>query len=149
MYKDPNSNSRQYFKHFLQFLNGLADQNQMNPATMPPNLAALFSVGVLGFQLIFLVIISFSHWKVFEKAGEPGWKALIPIYNYFVLCKISGISFWKILIPIVNLYYILVQPFKLARKFGFGFGIGLGILVLPFIFLPILALNDAEYHSED
>jgi ABC-type sulfate transport system permease subunit len=88
-------------------------------------------------------------WKVFEKAGEPGWAAIVPIYNLVVLLKIAGRPLWWIIlfiIPFVNFIIGIVVAFDVAKRFGKGAGFALGLVFLPFIFYPVLAWGDASYH---
>ncbi|HBL26159.1 MAG TPA: signal peptidase I [Acidobacteria bacterium] len=93
--------------------------------------------------LAFIGLVIVSLWKVFEKAGQPGWASIVPIYNVIVLLKIAGRPIWWIIIfPIAG----LIVPFDIARKFGKGGGFGLGLLLLGFIFYPLLAFGDATYN---
>ena len=97
-------------------------------------------------------------WKVFEKAGEKGWKAIIPVYNAVVLCKIMDINPWILLlalgavIPILGIVFaivLLVYMFKgyknLSESFGKEPSFAWGLLFLNIIFLSILAFGDCEY----
>ncbi len=105
---------------------------------------------VLGL-LIYLAIIAVSiaaMWVMFTKAGEPGWAAIIPIYNVIVMLKIVGKPVWWIvllLIPIVSFVIWIILALALARVFGKGGGFGVGLIFLPFIFIPILAFGAAQY----
>ncbi|MBR9975073.1 MAG: signal peptidase I [Bacteroidetes bacterium] len=98
-----------------------------------------------------LVILAFyvvCLWKVFEKAGQPGWAAIVPIYNIVILLQIVGRPTWWVilmLIPCVNIIIALLVYLDLARVFGKGAGFGVGLFLLGIIFLPILAFGDAEY----
>lgn len=99
--------------------------------------------------LLIAVIVIASMWKIFTKAGEPGWAAIIPIYNLIVLLKIVGRPLWWIilyLIPFVNLIVAILVCIDLARKFGKGAGFGLGLALLGIIFFPLLAFSDAQYN---
>lgn len=99
--------------------------------------------------LLIAVIVVASMWKIFTKAGEPGWAALIPIYNTIVLLKICGRPLWWIilfLIPFVNFIVLILVCIDLARKFGKGTGFGLGLAILGIIFFPLLAFGDAQYN---
>jgi hypothetical protein len=89
-------------------------------------------------------------WKVFVKAGKPGWAAIIPIYNAIVLLQIVGRPGWWFLlylIPIVNIVISIMVMIELAKVFGKGTGFGIGLLLLSFIFIPILGFGDAEYQG--
>lgn len=104
--------------------------------------------GVLFLELIFLVLAIVGVWRIFTKAGEAGWKAIIPIYNYYVMCKIVGRPGWwciLFLIPLVNIVALAVISNDLSKAFGHGVGYALGLFFLPFIFLPILGLGSSQY----
>lgn len=111
-------------------------------------IAAIFGMGFALFMLLFALLIVASVWKVFSKAGEPGWAVIVPIYNIIVLLKITGKPVWWIVlmfIPLVNAIVGILLALALAEKFGKGAGFGLGLAFLPFIFYPILAFGDARY----
>lgn len=105
--------------------------------------------GVLGLVwLVFVVVILVSFWKVFTKAGQPGWACIIPIYNAIVLLKIAGKPVWwflLLLIPGVNLVVGILACMAIAKNFGKGAGFGLGLFFLGIIFFPILGFGDAQY----
>jgi len=99
--------------------------------------------------LLVAVIVVASMWKIFTKAGEPGWASIIPIYSAIVLLKIVGRPAWwflLFLIPFVNIIVLILVCIDLARKFGKGTGFGLGLAILGIIFFPILAFGDAQYN---
>jgi hypothetical protein len=101
---------------------------------------------ILDVTLIVLVIAAF--WKVFTKAGRPGWGAIIPIYNTYLLLKISGRSPWRILgfcVPFLNLYGLVVMWLNVAKVSGRGTGFALGLIFLSPIFVPILAFGASRY----
>lgn len=87
-------------------------------------------------------------WKVFEKAGKPGWGAIIPIYNIVLLLEIVGKPIWwllLLLIPCVNFVVVLIVFMDLAKCFGKSAIFGIGLWLLGFIFFPILGFGDAKY----
>ena len=106
--------------------------------------------GVL-FSMIFLAAMVFliaSFWKVFTKAGQPGWASIIPIYNAIVWLRIAGRPGWwfiLLLIPIVGFVIAIVVSIDFAKKFGKGAGFAMGLVFLGFIFYPILAWGSAKY----
>ncbi len=107
-------------------------------------------MGMIGglISLAVLVLMVMSLWKVFTKAGQPGWAAIVPIYNIVVLLKIVGKPLWWIigfLIPIVNFIVGILIAVALAKAFGKGVGFAIGLLLLGFVFIPILAFSDAKY----
>lgn len=102
------------------------------------------------FGLILGIVALAGMWKAFEKAGQPGWAAIIPIYNLYVLTKVAGRPGWWVLlllIPIVGLIVIILLSIDVAGKFGRGAGFGLGLAFLSFIFWPILGFGDATYQG--
>lgn len=114
---------------------------QMNGATM----------GLIVLDVALIILMIAAMWAVFQKAGEPGWAALIPIYNIMVLLKISGKPMWWVilmLIPFVNIIVLIIAIVGLARNFGKGAGFALGLVFLAPIFYPILAWGDARYQPQ-
>ena len=102
--------------------------------------------GLIG--LLVAVIMVVSMWKIFTKAGEPGWASIIPFYNAYVMCKIAGKPGWwflLLLIPLVNIVIAILIVAGVARGFGKGIGYMLGMIFLPFIFYPLLAFSDDTY----
>ena len=102
--------------------------------------------------LFLLIIVGFiaSAWVIYTKAGEDGWKCLIPVYNLIIVLKIVNKPVWwvtLILIPLVNIAIMFIINIALAKSFGKGTGFGIGLVLLPFIFVPLLAFGDAEYIS--
>ncbi len=96
---------------------------------------------------VFMVIVG---WKIFEKAGEPGWAAIVPIYNIVVMLRIAGKPEWWILlmlIPFVNIIIGIMVTLAVAERFGQSSGFAVGMIFLPIIFYPILAFGDAEYQG--
>ena len=113
--------------------------------------AAAFGMVFFVVWLAIVALVIAGFWKVFVKAGEPGWAALVPIYNLVVLLKIAGKPLWwllLLLIPFVNFIALILVGMGVAQNFGksSGFGIGLGLLA-P-IFYPILGFSDAVYRPQ-
>jgi hypothetical protein len=97
-----------------------------------------------------VVLVVAGWWKIFEKAREEGWKAIIPIYNFLVLLKIVGRDWWWIilaLIPFVGIVVWIVVSLDLARSFGRGTGFAIGLIFLPFIFVLILGFGSDTYRG--
>ena len=85
-------------------------------------------MGLVGCAVAVVVIISL--WKLFSKAGQPGWAAIIPFYNAFVLFKIglgSGGKMFLMLIPIYNIVVAIQLCIGLAKNFGKGGGFAAGL----------------------
>jgi hypothetical protein len=115
------------------------------------NAAAAGIAGAMGLVWLAIAVVMIAAlWKIFVKAGEPGWAAIIPIYNAIVILKIVGRPMWWIilfLIPFVNLIMFFIIAFDLAKVFGKGAGFALGMIFLGPIFYPILAWSDAKYQG--
>ena len=112
---------------------------------MIPALIGLFFVGL---YLVLLILVIAGMWKVFVKAGQPGWAILIPIYHIYVFLKIAGKPGWWLLlmlIPLVNIIVGIIAAVAFAQRFGKGGGFVVGLIFLPFIFCPILGFGDAQY----
>ena len=113
---------------------------------VPCMLAAGEFLLVIWLALIALMII--SMWVVFTKAGQPGWAAIIPIYNTYVLLLVAGKPGWWLvlmLIPVVSLVIAIMAAIGVAENFGRSAGFGIGLAFLPMIFYPILAFGSATY----
>ena len=102
--------------------------------------------------MLFIAVIAIAiiagFWKMFEKAGKPGWASIIPIYNLIVILEIVGRPIWWIIlyiIPCAGIIVSIVVCIDLAKSFGKGTGYGLGIVFLGFIFIPLLGFGDAKY----
>lgn len=129
---------------------------------------AIFIIFAIWAVLVIVGIISL--WKIFTKAGQPGWAAIIPVYNYYILTKVARvnviyfvillvptlITFTKVELPsvvdqamtiAVIIAYILIV-YNLCKQFGKGVGYTLGMIFLPFIFYPMLAFGDSVYQEE-
>ena len=104
--------------------------------------------GTIVLLLLFALMIA-GYWKLFVKAGLPGWGALIPIYNTILWLRVAGRPVWwflLLLIPIVNLVIYIIVNYDVATKFGKGIAFTLGLILLPYIFYLILGFGSAEYH---
>lgn len=113
----------------------------------------------LVFLLVVVVLTIAGKWKVFEKAGQPGWAAIIPIYDFYILhteiAKRKD-NTWFILyilgavigclFPLALIALFIVNG-EVAKKFGKGGGYGVGLTLLPFIFFPMLGFGSAQYQS--
>ena len=115
---------------------------------MEPNMDTQMSpiVGIIYLAIIIVTVVSL--WKVFTKAGQPGWAAIIPFYNAFIMIKVAGKPGWwfiLLFIPVVNFVISIIVFNGIANNFGKGIGYTIGLLLLPVVFLPILAFSDAQY----
>ena len=102
------------------------------------------------FSLAFTILMIAASWKIYSKAGQPGWACIIPIYNLYIWCQIVGRPWWWILlmlIPLVNFIILIILYIDMAKSFGKGVGFGIGLILLPIIFCPILGFGGATYQG--
>ncbi|MBR5388963.1 signal peptidase I [Candidatus Saccharibacteria bacterium] len=122
---------------------------------------AVYSVVAIAIYILFIV----AWWKIFTKAGEKGWKSLIPIYNVYILCRIIDINFWiyvlaipfglgllaglvpalSIVAALYSLFLVIFIAIKLGDAFGKSTGFKVGLVLLSGIFYLILAFGDSKY----
>ena len=111
---------------------------------MPAVLAILFFL----FYLAVILVTLAGIWAAFAKAGEPGWAAIVPFYNLYVMTKIAGKPAWWILLvilPCVNIIFLFMLYHAIAKNFGKDVGYAIGLFLLPFVFWPMLGFGDARY----
>lgn len=116
----------------------------------PVSTGAAAGIGIVG-TIIYLAIVILmvaSLWKIFVKAGKPGWAAIVPIYNIIIMLEIIGKPLWWIIlmiIPFVNIVIAIICILELAKRFGKSTGFAVGLLLLSIIFMPMLAFGNAQY----
>ena len=126
----------------------LVDQMSLFAQEGAPEGSGLIGVVILVVYLAIVVLVLAGFWKTFEKAGKPGWGAIVPIYNIVLMLQIAGKPIWWLIllfIPIVNFIIIILVSIDIAKNFGKGVGFGLGLAFFSFIFYPILGFGDARY----
>lgn len=113
--------------------------------------------GIMGNVIVFLFVLIgiaivvleiAAAWRVFTKAGQPGWAIFIPIYNAIVLLRIAGRPGWWVIlemIPFVSFVITIIVVLDIARVFGKGSGFAVGMIFLSPIFYPILAFGSSRY----
>jgi hypothetical protein len=119
---------------------------QQTPQMAEPNPVVALFMGLVYLALLVLVIA--GMWKMFEKAGQPGWGAIVPIYNLYLLLKIAGRPGWWLIlmfIPCVGFIIMIVVCLDVAKNFGKDSIYGLGLAFLGFIFFPLLGFGNAVY----
>jgi len=99
--------------------------------------------------LVILVVLIIGLWKVFEKAGQPGWACIVPIYNVYILLKIVGKPGWWLVlyfIPFVNFVVAIIVAISLAKAFGRSPAFGVFLLFfLSMIGYLILGFGNDRY----
>jgi hypothetical protein len=123
--------------------------NSYDPSSSHAALGVLAIFGVMLIPiLIVTLIVIIAQWKIYTKAGKPGWACIIPIYNLIVLLEIVGKPIWWIflfLIPCVNIIFLVWTTNLLSKSFGQSEGFTVGLLLLGFVFYPILAFGNYTY----
>ena len=108
-----------------------------------------FLYSFLWIIIVFAVFMIICRWVIYQKAGKPGWAAIIPIYSTLVLLEIIRKPWWWLLlmfIPVVNIVFAIWAINLLTKSFGKNEGFTIGLILLPIIFYPILAFdNSAQY----
>jgi len=103
---------------------------------------------IMFFYLAVIIILIAAQWKIYSKAGQPGWACIIPFYNWYVLLKIIGKPGWWLLmyfIPIVNIIFLIWTINLLSKSFGKDEGFTVGLILLGIVFYPILGFGSAQY----
>jgi hypothetical protein len=112
-------------------------------------MAALWTYMIV--SLVVFAIVVIGMYKVFEKAGQPGWAAIVPIYNAWILvteiAQKPPLWFVGLLIPCVNIIVMLLVCMEVANKFGQGGGFGIGLFLLGIVFWPLLGFGSAQYEG--
>ena len=106
----------------------------------------MFFVAIIYIAILVLYIASF--WKLFEKAGRPGWEAIIPFYNIYMLFKIGGKPGWWLAFILLGPLFLIWWIWgvnMISKSFGKDEGFTVGLLLLGIVFWPILGLGDARY----
>lgn len=101
-------------------------------------------------SLALSVLLIVSYWKMFQKAGQPGWKAIVPLYNGYTLTSLvfsSGWFFLLAIIPIANIVFYCMLCVRLARAYGRGTGFGVLTIFFPYVCFPIIAFSSNYYYG--
>ena len=103
------------------------------------------------FAVAFFVVFIIGVWKTLEKAGQPGWGGLIPIYDLYLLTQVAQKPGWWVImffIPIANIVFSILLYNEIAKRFGQGVGFTIGLILLPAIFFMLLGFGNYTYKSE-
>lgn len=103
---------------------------------------------ILVIYLALIVLLIASQWKIFQKAGQPGWACLVPFYNIYTFLKIVGKPTWWMImffIPILNIIFAIWATNMLSKSFGKETGFTVGLVMLGFVFYPMLAFGSSVY----
>ncbi|WP_223638844.1 DUF5684 domain-containing protein [Corallococcus sp. EGB] len=105
-------------------------------------------------SVVYLAVLAVgiaSMWKIFVKAGQPGWASIVPFYNLYILLNIVGRPIWwmalLLLCPPAAIIATIILCIDLAKSFGKDTAYGIGLFFLGIIFGPMLAFGDAQYQG--
>ncbi|MEZ3143287.1 DUF5684 domain-containing protein [Halobaculum sp. MBLA0143] len=116
----------------------------------PVQLSDTVLTAILLIELALFLSQLVGTWVVFTEADEPGWKALVPLYNFYTMLEIGNNAWWWLFLlafPVVNLYAAYKIHAGVARAFGRGVPFALGLTFLGFFFFPVLAFGDYRYRG--
>src|SRR5262245_49189886 len=119
-------------------------------AAAAAGIAGLFTGVFLLVWLAVVVLIIAGYWKTFEKAGKPGWAAIIPIYNLIVLAEVAGKPGWwglLVFVPCVGFVFWFLMLLEIAKKFGQDALYAVLLFFFPYIMFPILGFGGARYNA--
>jgi hypothetical protein len=117
---------------------------EASPITPESQLAALLFLAAVS------VLFFAAFWRILSKAGEAGWKSLIPVYNLFTLLKVSGKPGWwvvPLLLPILSIPFLILLAIGLSRSFGKGGWFAAGLALIPWVFFPVLGFSSDAYQG--
>lgn len=110
----------------------------------------IFALLMFAVYVAVIVLAIAGMWKTFEKAGQPGWAAIVPFYNWWIWIKIVGReSWWFVLlfVPCVNFVVLIILAMDMAKSFGKDAMYGIGLWLLPMVFFPVLGFGSASYQG--
>lgn len=97
---------------------------------------------------IIVILAVASMWKIFTKAGQPGWAAIVPFYNAYIMQQIVGReTWWLAIFFFLSPVWSIVISLDLAKSFGKEMVWGIGLIVFPYVFYPLLGFGDAQYQG--
>lgn len=135
----------------------LAQASGNEQAAFAAGLAAFFGA-ILLVSVVIGIVTLIGMWKAFDKAGQPGWAVLVPIYNIIVLLRVAGLPwYWVfapfvVIIPILGwiayIVWIVWVHHRISTRFGQGVGFTIGLTLLGPIFWLILGFGSSKYVGE-
>lgn len=131
-------------------LNAAITLAQSSSDTGSSIIQTIVGILLLLIYIAILVVVIAGAWKVFTKAGQPGWACLIPFYNLYVVTQIVGRPWWWLIlmcIPFIQIVFIIIICNDLSKAFGRGLGTTLGLIFLNPIFTCILGFGSAQYQG--
>jgi len=136
----------------------LLAQASGNDAALPWVAAIAFLGAFAAVIFAIYVVCVIGIWKVFTKAGQPGWAVLIPVYNIIVLLRVAGLPWYWVFTPLIVLipflgaiaylvWFVWIHH-RISTNFGQGVGFAIGLVLLAPIFWLILGFGSSKYVGE-
>ena len=122
----------------------------MSTSYVANSIGGLFIALMVIICIALIVIELIAFWKIFQKAGKPGWASIVPVYSWMVLAEIAWDNKFLgllCLIPYAGQVFMLILYYKLAKRFGKGTGFAVLSIFFAAVTFPILAFSDAEYEG--
>lgn len=140
---------REYIMNYSKYYNSMSNEQMFDlmGAFLP------FIIFGLLISLAIGIFMMATYWKLFEKAGKPGWTAIVPFYNIWIMLEITKLPGWLILLLLIpglnapaGTILMVIVGLNMAKAFGKEIIFAIGLILLPVIFYPILAFSkDATY----
>jgi Family of unknown function (DUF5684) len=118
-------------------------QDDLSTRGQIPGIVWVIYIAVIALMLV-------SMWKLFTKAGKPGWASIVPFYNNVVMLEIAGKPIWwffMLFVPFANIVFAFLTLYHFSKSYGKAEGFSIGVALLSFVFIPLLAFSDAKYQG--
>ncbi len=129
----------------MEYSNEISDSPMLD---LSPEMALGLFIGITVIMLILCILMIISLWKIYEKAGEPGWASLVPLYREYILFEMTWDNGWLFLltlIPVLGFFVLVITYYKLSQVFNCGAGMFCLLLFIPMVAYLMLAFGQAEY----
>lgn len=106
------------------------------------------SIAMIIVYLLIAAVIIVSYWKIYTKAGKPGWAAIVPIYNIIILLEIVKKPVWWVIlffIPCANIVAMVLVALEFVKVFGKPSWHAALMILVGIVYLPYIAFSDAKY----
>lgn len=127
------------------------DYTYYSSTTATNDIFANIGTGTWVSAVIIAIFSLITTWIIFKKAGQPGWAAIIPIYNLIIMLKVVKLDWWHIFIllfvPFATVVYAIIIRLKLAKLFGKSTAFGVLSIFFSLITDAIIAFGEAKYEG--
>jgi hypothetical protein len=126
---------------------GMEGVSTASPAATDPAVAGILMVIiaiVFAISLALGAIMIISMWRLYTKAGRPGWASIVPFYNQIVMIKIIGRPLWwfaMMFVPFANIVFSVMIMLEFVKSYGKDTWFGVASLFFPYVIFPIMAFD--------